>query len=235
MPTIEPTTQKDIQTAFLSYLGNFIKRKRRQKNISQHVLCEYLGIDRTTLSKCENGHLDIPVSRLPLISHYCGFSLSEYFSLQNAQVFLDTFHELIKITEKVPAHGYAFSNNILIGYIYQDGETEYIKKVPLKRQRQKKPKIFSSIDIDTVQPFTIDEMKEYFMLEKNEDKRLLLEATRIILGYSQKQAARTMEKNLAQFVLKNCFMEFDTMQKKRLLAYYHYYIRTHLHNMNEDS
>lgn len=49
---------------FRFYLGKEIKSVRKSKNMSQNELAKKLGIDRSTISKIENGKFSISVDYL---------------------------------------------------------------------------------------------------------------------------------------------------------------------------
>jgi len=67
-----------MRNEFLIEVGNTIKNNRNKKKISQEKLAIYLEVDRSSISKYENGRMDMPVSNLPLISHYCDFPISDF-------------------------------------------------------------------------------------------------------------------------------------------------------------
>lgn len=58
--------------------GNVIKKHRKKHNISQDQLAYFIGVNKSTISRYENGSMDIPASNLPLICKECSFSPSEY-------------------------------------------------------------------------------------------------------------------------------------------------------------
>lgn len=53
--------------------------KRKKKNISQEILGEYLGVTVSTISRYENGQIEIPVSSLPLICKVCEIDMVDLF------------------------------------------------------------------------------------------------------------------------------------------------------------
>lgn len=55
-----------------------IRKRRRIKNLSQTEVAGHIGVTHTTISRYENGKIDIPVSVLPKIGECCGFGPSEY-------------------------------------------------------------------------------------------------------------------------------------------------------------
>ncbi len=60
-------------------LGEKIKTLRKQKNISQEVLAQYLGVTFQAVSKWENGTTMPDVSTIPAIASFFGVSTDELF------------------------------------------------------------------------------------------------------------------------------------------------------------
>ncbi len=56
-------------------LGNFVKKARREKNISQEKLCEDLRISRATLSCFENAKGEIGFKKVLQIIDYLDFEI----------------------------------------------------------------------------------------------------------------------------------------------------------------
>lgn len=71
-------TKDKIKQEFLVSIGSVIKKKRERKNMSQEELGEYLEVSKSTVSRMENGKLDMPATTLPLISSYCDFPITDY-------------------------------------------------------------------------------------------------------------------------------------------------------------
>lgn len=61
------------------HIGKIIKEKRESKNITQQQLADILEINRSSLSRYEDGKIEIPASSLEIISDECGFSPIHYF------------------------------------------------------------------------------------------------------------------------------------------------------------
>ena len=60
-------------------LGEKIKSLRNQKNISQEVLANYLGVSFQAVSKWENGNTMPDVTMIPAIASFFGISTDELF------------------------------------------------------------------------------------------------------------------------------------------------------------
>lgn len=60
-------------------IGNKIKNLRRQKNISQEVLAQYLGVSFQAVSKWESGTTTPDVALIPAIASFFGVSIDELF------------------------------------------------------------------------------------------------------------------------------------------------------------
>lgn len=60
-------------------IGNKIKNLRRQKNISQEVLAQYLGVSFQAVSKWESGTTAPDIALIPAIASFFGVSIDELF------------------------------------------------------------------------------------------------------------------------------------------------------------
>lgn len=60
-------------------IGNKIKNLRRQKNISQEVLAQYLGISFQAVSKWESGMTMPDITLIPALASFFGISTDELF------------------------------------------------------------------------------------------------------------------------------------------------------------
>lgn len=60
-------------------LGEKIKKLRKQKNISQEVFANYLGVSFQAVSKWENGNTLPDVTMIPTIASFFGVSTDELF------------------------------------------------------------------------------------------------------------------------------------------------------------
>ena len=60
-------------------LGEKIKSLRKQKNISQEVFANYLGVSFQAVSKWENGNTMPDVTMIPAIASFFGVSTDELF------------------------------------------------------------------------------------------------------------------------------------------------------------
>jgi transcriptional regulator with XRE-family HTH domain len=58
-------------------LGDKVKKLREQIDLNQAQIAEFLGIDQTTISKCENGERQFTVSALESLSNLFGCTLED--------------------------------------------------------------------------------------------------------------------------------------------------------------
>lgn len=61
------------------YIASIIKYYRKKKNITQEKLSEILGINRSSVSRYEDGIIEVPASNLEIISDACDFNPIYYF------------------------------------------------------------------------------------------------------------------------------------------------------------
>lgn len=79
-----------------------IKELRKKNGLTQQDLAEYLNLDVTSVSKLENGKIDISLSKLELISKKFGLNVLELLAYPNKVIVNDTQSEQVKILrEKV--------------------------------------------------------------------------------------------------------------------------------------
>lgn len=99
-------------------LGEKIKSLRNQKNISQEVLANYLGVSFQAVSKWENGNTMPDVTMIPAIASFFGISTDELFDFN--------LFELEKQAEAICHEAYK--------YRFTDGaESERILREGLQR------------------------------------------------------------------------------------------------------
>ena len=67
-------------------LGEKIKSLRKQKNISQEVFANYLGVSFQAVSKWENGNTMPDVTMIPAIASFFGVSTDELFDFNLYQI-----------------------------------------------------------------------------------------------------------------------------------------------------
>jgi len=95
-------TKDKIKNDFLITVGSVIKRKRKKKNITLKELSGYLDISIATLSRMENGKIDMPATTLPLISSYCGFPVTDYVYDEKVKQATQNFKMLLLNTAEKP-------------------------------------------------------------------------------------------------------------------------------------
>ena len=100
MTEFEKLQMQEIKNDFLRKTGEFIAKKRKHCNLTQKEMGEYLEVAATTISRYENGNIEIPGSSLALISSICDFPMVEYLNawvhLKLKDVFKNSL-ELIKM------------------------------------------------------------------------------------------------------------------------------------------
>lgn len=99
MTEFEKIQMHGIKEDFLKETGEFISKKRKYRNLTQKELGEYLEVGATTISRYENGEIEIPGSNLAVISSVCGFPMRDYVKAWDALELKDIFKnslELIK-------------------------------------------------------------------------------------------------------------------------------------------
>ena len=96
-------------------LGEKIKLLRKQKNISQEILADYLGVSFQAVSKWENGNTLPDVPMIPAIASFFGVSTDELFDFN--------LFEAEKQVENIchEAYKYRFTDSTKSEHILRDG------------------------------------------------------------------------------------------------------------------
>ena len=96
-------------------LGEKIKSLRKQKNISQEVFANYLGVSFQAISKWENGHTMPDVTMIPAIASFFGVSTDELFDFN--------LFEIEKQVDAIcyEAYKYRFTDTAKSEQILRDG------------------------------------------------------------------------------------------------------------------
>lgn len=91
------------------FLNNNVKHLRIEKNISQQNLADKIGVDRSTVSRIENGEIETTIDNAIKIANVLNVSLSDLVSrdlrIDNAELIKDVPVETFKIPVlgKIPA------------------------------------------------------------------------------------------------------------------------------------
>lgn len=75
-------------------IGERLRKNRKSRHLSQEDVAKHINVDRTTISRYENGVIDIPVSTLIEISGLCGFEPRLFFNWES-----DGLEELQKLLQ----------------------------------------------------------------------------------------------------------------------------------------
>lgn len=91
---------KEGRAHFLKATGSVIAKKRKQKNISQKELGVRLNVSESTISRYEDGKVDMPVSVLPMVSNACDFPMTEYAVAWENKSVKDFFNKALRGNEE---------------------------------------------------------------------------------------------------------------------------------------
>ncbi len=206
-----------IRNEFLEQLGAFIRQKRTIKNISLKELAEFLNVSESTMSRYETGKSDMVVSNLPLMSLFCDFLMSEYFTDRKIQQLLSEFQSIVVIKRKQYQREEKRKQTIrpekqLVAHVYYaDGvETiEYISERPsLERAGLREEYIRGGVDLQGVQPFTNEEFIEYLRKERNIQLIKLLDGVGMLLDYiGNAPKKETIKSHLADFTINSLIVD----------------------------
>ena len=89
-------------------LGEKIKSLRKEKNVSQEVLAQYLGVTFQAVSKWENGAALPDVAAIPAIALFFGVSTDQLFDIHLLDIdrqVSELCDEAVRFRETDPARG----------------------------------------------------------------------------------------------------------------------------------
>ncbi len=86
-------------------LGNNIKKYRKEKNMTQEALAEYLGVSSQAVSRWENDTTYPDVELIPVLANLFGVSTDVLFDMKQTQketAATEILTELAKLTRQKP-------------------------------------------------------------------------------------------------------------------------------------
>ncbi|MGN0321360.1 MAG: helix-turn-helix transcriptional regulator [Lachnospira sp.] len=217
--------EKKLSKDFLNMIGKVIHKNRTKHNISQKELAECLEVSESSISNYENGNQDMPVTKLPLISTYCGFNLNEYFQPEIIN-YVKTFKSLVSIEKrKIEKSSKQYIENsrreLVSQTYYEDGKyiTEKVNRKPIKLSF--KDSVLYGTKETAAKPFDDNELSAYLESSKCVD---IIKATSQIMNYTDSYNNKnTIKGQLADFMLNEIFIERyknNDRQAERVYAYY---------------
>ncbi len=221
---------------FLTKLGERLEFNRRRLNLSQAELADCLEIDRTTLSRYENGTRDMQVSMLPLFSTYCNFPIYELFPKDESQAILDTFAEAVTITvcrnhrQELKRKRQIMSyepNKILKGQVYEIDGVESFEPVKHKATVTKSVRTkYKDAEIATgYKPYTDEEFCEIIKMRDEETVEAVLKAGQFLEQIEKMSSKDSLKEAVADYIIDELVIS-EVMQKypdataQRIYAYY---------------
>lgn len=238
--TITKLTNEQTNTLtsdFLSRLGRRLEFKRKQHNLSQTELADCLEIDRTTLSKYENGTRDMQISMLPLFSTYCKFPIYELFPKDESLAILDMFSTAVSVAverkvrqEKKKADQLitSFSSRKnLKGQVYEVGGVEVFEPVKHREAAPKsqKAKYRDAEMITDYKPCTDEEFCDYVRMHDDEEIDRFLTAGEFLKQLQEAPSKDSLKGAIADYIIDGLVVSemskpFQDPIVQRVYAYY---------------
>ena len=235
---------------FLENLGRRIERKREIRNLSQSELSECLNIDRTTLSRYENGERDMPVSTLPLLSTYCKFPLYELFPKEDSRAILDTFAKAVSITvnrkkrhdtlrqvkkDKAEYLREIGHERVLKGQVYEIDGKEIFEPVPPKKQKSLREQ-YKDAEVQTnYRAFSEKEFYNYVIEQKPEIADSISAAGQFLEQIEGLANKETLKGMVADYIVDGIVIDSVSKERPDELSKraYAYYQQLYWHYQNE--
>lgn len=244
MKLLSKSEQDYIKQEFLSSLGNTIKTRRLEKNISQDELAKAIGVDRTTLVKYENGTRDMTASTLPLISIYCDFPMRKYIDVRLDQKIFDKFRTIANIESDRYKRKQLKEKNTrktLTGKVYMvDGQEviEPISKKKMSRMRE----LIECRETFPVKPFTRDEFIAYIRSCTGNEYAIIDSSDEILKFMTEPIGNETVKGEIADYVIKEiiarpiCFDKdnSDIPRQRLYMLYKELFDGTYIEPKNEE-
>ena len=196
---------------FLKKLGNKLAQNRKRASLSQDELAYCLSMDRSSISKYENGLTDISVSKLPLISMYCGFPLHDLFPKDEYEDILETFRTAVSITvERRNKQSELYDTPLdkikpkkqLKAQIYEIDGQEYGQQILPKETSKSLKERYKSAEIHTgKETYTDKEFCEYIMLTQGYMLDNILNAGKLLNAVKEQPNKGTLKNALADYIV----------------------------------
>lgn len=138
METKDNQYKKQVADRFIENIGNVIRRHRQAKGYTLMNLSKDIGVTESTLSRYENGQVDIPASAMAYVAYVCDFDLSEYTIERSSEKKLSQiFKELVKAGEevRVKRDTESSSNYAIPKYDRTDEHGNIIPTYPIRKPR----------------------------------------------------------------------------------------------------
>lgn len=238
--TITKLTNEQTNTMisdFLTRLGKRLEFKRKQHNLSQTELADCLKIDRTTLSKYENGTRDMQISMLPLFSTYCKFPIYDLFPKDESQAILDMFASAVSVTverkvrqEKKKVDQLIMpssSRKNLKGQVYEVDGVEVFEPVKHREAAPKsqKAKYKDAEMITDYKPCTDEEFCDYVRMHDDEAIDRFLTAGEFLKQLKETPSKNSLKGAIADYIIDGLVVSemsqpFQDPIVQRVYAYY---------------
>ena len=95
----------EIREEYIRSYGEAIRGGRRKAGYTQDELAEMIDVTRGTVSRYENGVLDVPGSSLGLISEVCRFPFERYVNRIGQEMMFDKIEEIIRSVYSIKGCG----------------------------------------------------------------------------------------------------------------------------------
>ena len=205
------TEKERIAEVFIKNIGYVINLKRRQKGYKIDALAKEMGIDPSTLSRYENGKIDIPASAMAYASYVCDFELSEYtVRRQDEQKLSHLFKEIVRFGEEKRPEKFSQrirkprydrtdeQGNIIPTYVIETPEVEKEPVEPPTSEEDEKFELYMDMDSSgQKRHLLMYAVKFAEMSDSSKDARIAVRAmTRCIASDKDKEIDKMLKEYL---------------------------------------
>ncbi len=216
--------KEQVSERFRKHIGKVIRQRRNKVNISREELAGAIGTDPSTLSRYENGKLDIKASTMAYISVLCNFPMYKYTEIYDKEpaAIVDDFKKLVAVSVPVKRRKNTNTSNIPPKPTLEfDRETwKWVVKETPSILQPDVPEICTNFISEGVSD---DYFIEYIISQPERNKTLLLAQLADIVDtetdHGKKKCSKEL-KNLIRSSLKYIISDKDRGRAEMLMAYY---------------
>lgn len=233
MINIEKSEKEELKKNFLVRLGSYLKERREHKGYSQESVAQVIEVERSVLSKYEDGKASMKVDTLPVLSAIYDFELSECFKQPEYRDLVSKFKGAVTVM----SHKYERKRyrQTLVKYervrpaTTVDGERVMIVEETKTGKVSFGEKIKSGSIVVEDRAYNDYEMESYLERIINANGSAVADALTMLDSISEAKKKETLKGVVADYVINELIVEpmvynQDNGYFRRAYAYYKKYL-----------